>query len=728
MFCPCSHKKWTDCPQHWSKIGKSPYSGNTTNGILHCLNCDSPKHQFYFLFAMVMCFVYPLGTPALYTLLLFKNRKELRRLKRFELQLQHKHQLRKLHRSNELKTEKTREETAYEEEQFLNEGDDTFREWRAASEAKTEEVLPKYMLKICGAYNVRTYWFEVADCVRKLMLIGLPIAFPPESPEQRTVGLIVCFISFGAFLSYQPYRELTDNKVEICCQMGIFFALLAGTFSGQYTNGIFDSVLVMGSFAPSVATFFYETPINDMRKERQYRRKKERYQRSLENAKNMRAQLLAIQFTIKLQRIWRGKQTRKEVLELAQNTKGNSKWAMVKLSIPFKRQLDRLRARKKELERQTAQASRLQKVWREKRQARRLVKSRKDAAARKLQLSWRKSHPPILGVRGTERHKIRLPPLQTNIVPSPTSLNSPTFSGSARLGSSRFPTGRRRNPFVRSQTSGRQPSSRWINHGYGHGHPRSYPHSTSMAPVTPRWQEMMSMLPGLGWLATPRNQDGGAGGGRHPHQMPRAFARTGHRSPSPGDGSHSPPRRRHSPSRAPRAASLDGVAAVAAAAASSRSSACCRASSSDNVVLELSKSNLLEAASIGCEPAKLVLDLAISQAGAPRARYESSVPGVKHHAQDLNGRHLLRQRSQEWASCESRQRSQSQTRVTSPRARASVGQHHAPRRQQQQLLPASDAYLPPPASLPPRTALAEPLSDTSQSGSPTSGSPRDEPF
>ena len=68
------------------------------------------------------------------------------------------------------------------------------------------------MLKICGQYNLRTYYFEVVECVRKLMLIGLPIALPSKSAEQRTLGLIVSFITFGLFLSLQPFRDHTDNS------------------------------------------------------------------------------------------------------------------------------------------------------------------------------------------------------------------------------------------------------------------------------------------------------------------------------------------------------------------------------------------------------------------------------------------------------------------------------------------------------------------------------------
>ena len=45
MFCGLTHTKWTDCPQHWDNVGtKGPYAGRKTDGVFHCLNCNSTDH------------------------------------------------------------------------------------------------------------------------------------------------------------------------------------------------------------------------------------------------------------------------------------------------------------------------------------------------------------------------------------------------------------------------------------------------------------------------------------------------------------------------------------------------------------------------------------------------------------------------------------------------------------------------------------------------------------
>jgi hypothetical protein len=63
--------------------------------------------------------------------------------------------------------------------------------------------------------------------VRKISLVGFPVFFVNASLEQLVIGLVVCFISFGVFSWFKPYREPADNTLQILCQLGIFFALVA---------------------------------------------------------------------------------------------------------------------------------------------------------------------------------------------------------------------------------------------------------------------------------------------------------------------------------------------------------------------------------------------------------------------------------------------------------------------------------------------------------------------
>ena len=54
---------------------------------------------------------------------------------------------------------------------------------------------------------MRTYWFEIFECVRKILLVGLPIFCPPGSPGQLILGQLICFITYGLYALFAPYVE-----------------------------------------------------------------------------------------------------------------------------------------------------------------------------------------------------------------------------------------------------------------------------------------------------------------------------------------------------------------------------------------------------------------------------------------------------------------------------------------------------------------------------------------
>ena len=55
-----------------------------------------------------------------------------------------------------------------------------------------------------GADEMRTYGFEIFECIRKIALIGLPIFFSPGTPGQLILGLVICFLSYGAYCVFSP--------------------------------------------------------------------------------------------------------------------------------------------------------------------------------------------------------------------------------------------------------------------------------------------------------------------------------------------------------------------------------------------------------------------------------------------------------------------------------------------------------------------------------------------
>ena len=111
---------------------------------------------------------------------------------------------------------------------YVSEHDEQLGEPGGFVQALTLAQLPGYFTKLIGPYELRACWFEVAECVRKIALIGLPVFLMPGTLEQLIIGLFICFVSSCFYMLFSPYQELKHDYVSRLCQATIFFALLSG--------------------------------------------------------------------------------------------------------------------------------------------------------------------------------------------------------------------------------------------------------------------------------------------------------------------------------------------------------------------------------------------------------------------------------------------------------------------------------------------------------------------
>jgi hypothetical protein len=145
---------------------------------LMCHDANGTTTGQYFamiIFTIIMLGVHTVGTPAVYAYLFFrKYREPLEALKQQELNDAWQKNL--------------------EDQGILIAADQRDRE-----RIDPEEVLPGYMRRLTGGYERRTYWFELFECIRKVLLVGVPSTFPERGgTAQLFWGLIVCFGTFGA--------------------------------------------------------------------------------------------------------------------------------------------------------------------------------------------------------------------------------------------------------------------------------------------------------------------------------------------------------------------------------------------------------------------------------------------------------------------------------------------------------------------------------------------------
>ena len=120
--------------------------------------------------------------------------------------------------------------------------------------------VPDYVRKLIEGYELRVYWFELVECLRKILLVGMPVFFEMGSVAQLSYGLLVCFLSFGAYMLLTPYTSESDDRLAQLCQMQIFFSLVASIMlrhareisvsEGRAYNSNLDVLLCVLTFLP----------------------------------------------------------------------------------------------------------------------------------------------------------------------------------------------------------------------------------------------------------------------------------------------------------------------------------------------------------------------------------------------------------------------------------------------------------------------------------------------
>eukprot|EP00966_Prymnesium_polylepis_P079731 1847669-Prymnesium_polylepis.1 len=159
------------------------------------------------VYAGFMSLAYPFGIPALYGRILYLFYPQLKELMRLERSLAVLEQ----QEADAARTETESNEAIDQRKQsFMLAAPELVR--AQAEYAKLEPLfeaqrnaLPDYLRKLVGGFDFRVFWFELMECLRKLMLIGAPVFFdPPGSVQQLLYGLVACFIIACAYAQWQP--------------------------------------------------------------------------------------------------------------------------------------------------------------------------------------------------------------------------------------------------------------------------------------------------------------------------------------------------------------------------------------------------------------------------------------------------------------------------------------------------------------------------------------------
>ena len=99
-------------------------------------------------------------------------------------------------------------------------------------------------------YEPHSWWFEIFEFVRRLLLVGVSVFFSLGSAadsSQIVYGLLVCLLAISVYENWKPFLESSDDRVSIICQWQIFFLPSSLDWcsrrkSRNRTNGIWGSL------------------------------------------------------------------------------------------------------------------------------------------------------------------------------------------------------------------------------------------------------------------------------------------------------------------------------------------------------------------------------------------------------------------------------------------------------------------------------------------------------
>jgi len=198
------------------------YSDDETKYLVvdESINCDLPLHTTYKIYAGFMMAFYPIGIPILFGYLLVKNKDAIKSM-----------------------------------------------------EERKENMEISKLSFLWSMYEPHVWWFEIFECVRRLMMTGMLIFVSPGSASQIVLALILATGSIVAFVHWRPYEYEEDDDLAIACQISIFFTIFGALLirveidkTDEYNQELFGQLLIAVNLVAIfiLAVNYFQRPISWM--------------------------------------------------------------------------------------------------------------------------------------------------------------------------------------------------------------------------------------------------------------------------------------------------------------------------------------------------------------------------------------------------------------------------------------------------------------------------------
>jgi hypothetical protein len=182
------------------------------------IDCDASTRDAYVAYAALMVLVYPVGITLLYTTILWKERHLICPEER------------PWHSICGIKLIPPLAASITDEEALLRERKNQLLD-NVARKNSTEHTTYSHFRAtsfLFDGYEPRYWWFEIFECVRRLMITGGTVFFLEGSATQVAVGVLISLVSIHVYAFAQPFIEGSSDVLALTAQWGIFLTLFLG--------------------------------------------------------------------------------------------------------------------------------------------------------------------------------------------------------------------------------------------------------------------------------------------------------------------------------------------------------------------------------------------------------------------------------------------------------------------------------------------------------------------
>ena len=257
---------------------EGPYNGKcklAKGGVEHymlaldySIERGTPRARLVRMYATIMVFVYVIGIPFLYVVLLYRHQEELSihepfkfdpaKLWSFEERQRLAGALKAYFLSNETLGHGVNDHTfellenKAKTDKFIDWLQDTpeepvtsrmsaggryhppsatllplLKDFYTHQDDEWEKLVDHHMLRFLLGWEKRVYWFEVVEVSRRLCLSGVLVLFGAGTAVQAAMSVLICMFSIKVYSFYAPFRSDADDFLQEVAQWQIFMVLLA---------------------------------------------------------------------------------------------------------------------------------------------------------------------------------------------------------------------------------------------------------------------------------------------------------------------------------------------------------------------------------------------------------------------------------------------------------------------------------------------------------------------